>query len=286
MNRQKLLLTILAGILLLALGYAFWATPRQERISGGAPRRPAVSAPAEGAKSSAAEDEMRVRLELLTREDGSSPDFKRNIFHLQQPEPKPLPLPPPPPPLPPSAGATTAPLATEEVQRELARFTFLGFLLKDGVKTIFLSANEEIFVVKKGDRFGNVRRFLVTELNSEKLTIRQDDDPRPIIVPLVEQAPLMEASGHSPGPDVPSRSIPMRRGGTRLPVYPSAEQRPVELPERPELPIPLEPAQPPEPAQPTEPTETMEQSGPAAQAEPEKDPFAVEFNPPQGAPPQ
>lgn len=271
MNRQKVLLTILAGMLVLALAYAFRATPRQTKISAAVARTPAAAVPAKGAHGSATADELRVRLELLTRQDGTSPDFKRNIFHFRQPEPKPLPISPP---TPPPAMDTAPTLATEEVQRELARFTFLGFLLKEGVRTIFLSANEEIFVVKKGDRFGNNRRFLVAELTPEKLTIRQDDDPRPIIVPLVEQAPLVEMPGPSPAQEVPGRTVPAQRRRPPLQERISEDLRPAELTE------PLEPTEPLDPVNPTEPAES------AGEAEPVKDPFAVELNPPPGAAPQ
>jgi len=201
MKKQKLLLVILVGIFVLVVAYAFWATPRQQRISGSTQQRPATVSQKPSVKTpgTAPAEETRVHLELLTRKNGTAPDFKRNIFRFWQPPPPPLPPPPPPPPEP----VIETPV-TEEVQRELARFTFLGFLLKDGVKKIFLSANEEIFVVKKGDRFGKDNRFLVTELTPQLLTISQNDDARAITVPLVEQTPLT--------PDLPGATIsPLRR---------------------------------------------------------------------------
>jgi hypothetical protein len=264
MNRQKLLLTILVGIFVLALVYAFWAAPRQAKVAGTGPRRPAAPSPQAVATKPSAEDETRVKLELLARENEASPDFKRNIFRFWQPAPKPLPLPPPPPPPPVPAGEILAPA---EIQKELARFTFLGFLLRDGVKTIFLSSSEEIFVVKKGDRFGKNGRFLVTELTPEALTIRQNDDPRPITVPLVEQAPLVEAPIISPSQGPPSRSVPTRR----RPFVPS-DRTEEDLPQ-------AEPEQPVEPTQPTQPTQ------PAGEAVPVKDPFSIELTPPQGVAP-
>lgn len=281
MNRQKVLLTILAGLFVLALGYAFWATPRQAKISNGDARQAAATAPAGGSPAAAETEEMRVRLELLTRENETTPDYKRNIFHFRLPAPKPLPPPPPPPPALPRGPS----LEAEEVQRELARFTFLGFLLKDGVRTIFLSANEEIFVVKQGDRFGQNNRFRVTDLTPEKLTIQQNGDPRPIVVSLVEQAPLVEAPGYSPIQSVPiqsvpSRSVPSRRRGSLLPTPDSEEQQPVEPLQALESPDAAKPPDSIEPADTTAPPESPEA------AKPEKDPFAVEFHPPQGAAPQ
>jgi len=265
MNRQKLLLTILAGLLVLALVYAFWATPRQTRVTEAGPRRPAAPGPEAVAKVSAPEDGNRVHLELLARENDASPDFKRNLFHFWQPPP-PLPPPPPPPPAIPEGASP----AVEEVKVELARFTFLGFLLKDGVRTIFLSSNEEIFVVKEGDRFGKNRRFLVTELTPEVLTIRQNDDPRLITVPLVEQAPLAEASNMLPSQELPSRSVSPLRRPSAPPARTDEDLEQTEM-EEPTIPVaPAEPAEPPKPA---------------GEAVPVKDPFAVELTPPQGVVP-
>jgi hypothetical protein len=271
MNRQKLLLIILAGLLVLALVYAFWASPRQTRVTEAGPRRPAAPGPEAVAKVSAPEDGNRVHLELLARENDASPDFKRNIFRFWQPPP---PLPPPPPPPPAIPGGATP--VVEEVKAELARFTFLGFLLKDGVRTIFLSSNEEIFVVKEGDRFGKNRRFLVTELTPAVLTIRQNDDPRLITVPLVEQAPLAEVSNMLPSQEPPSRSVsPFRRRS-------APPARTDEVLEQTETEEPTIPVAPPEPAEPAEPAEPPK---PAGEAVPVKDPFAVELTPPQGVVP-
>ena len=36
----------------------------------------------------------------------------------------------------------------------MARYTFLGFLQKDNRKTVFLSRDKEIVLVKKGDKIG------------------------------------------------------------------------------------------------------------------------------------
>jgi hypothetical protein len=278
MNRQKLLLILLLGLFVLALAYAYRTTPRQSQVSEVDPRRPASTRPEAAAGRSVSAAEPRVQLELLVREDDASLGFKRNIFRFRQSATAPLPpppvptvalLPPPPPPTPPVAAAR---------QNELARFTFLGFLLKDGVKSIFLSSNEEIFVVRKGDRFGNNKRFLVTELTPERLTIRQDYDPRPIIIPLVEQAPLVEAPSFSPPQEFPGRS-----GQTRprrpLPPAPASEDL-----------RPTEPVEPVEPTEPTEPTGQAEPAGPVQMPGYEAAPIKMlpleQTTPPQDVAPQ
>lgn len=278
MNRQKLLLLILVGILALALGYAYRATPRQEKVSGEDRRRPAATRPEAAAKPAAPVEETRVRLELLTRANEDSPGFKRNIFRFRQPAPPPPPpVPSPPPPPPPPAAPVEAAPAMEETQRELARFTFLGFLLKEGVKTIFLSANEEIFVVKKGDRFGKEKRFLVTDLTPELLTIRLNGDPRSIAVPLLEQTPLVPGvpgAAAAPLRRPPVTGAPMPRRGFPPPSGTGGIRPPVEPADIPagETAVPIE--QPP-----------AEETTPSLEAVPIEQPPADGTTPPLEAAP-
>lgn len=193
MTRQKRLLSILLAGLLLAAGYAFWATPRQQRVAplaGDLPKSRPVAATVES-------DIPQVNLQLLTRAgEETYRGYRRNIF---APLYKSTALAPPPQPV--IAKEEAPPVVApevilqperEETRRALARFTFLGFLQKNAEKTVFLSAADEIFVVKRGDRFGQGREFFVTHISNEMLQVRQGDDPRTISVPLVEQAPLVE----------------------------------------------------------------------------------------------
>ena len=83
-----------------------------------------------------------------------------------------------------------APVVVEQtpLQRDLANFTFLGFLKKDNRKTIFLTNGKEIFVVKKGDKIAN--KYDVTSLTDESLTITSLQDSGEIVIPLIENRPL------------------------------------------------------------------------------------------------
>ena len=85
--------------------------------------------------------------------------------------------------MPPPAVAEPTPL-----QREMAKFTFLGFLKKENRKTIFLSNGKEIFLVKKGDKIAG--KYDVTSLTDETLTISSIKDGGEILIPLVENRPL------------------------------------------------------------------------------------------------
>jgi hypothetical protein len=201
MNRQKLVLAVLLLLLVVAVISVFVRWPKQQSVqtlknTGGAtataPRTPQtpVATPV---------DERRVHLELLTAERPRFSGFRRNIFRpIFQEEgkftlpPKTFLKPPPPPSLPPVAVQPVPPPpvpTTSVVQRDMARFTFLGFLKKDGKKTIFLSKDNQIHLVKMGDRIEG--KYEATGLSEEALTIRVLSDGNEIVIPLLENRPLI-----------------------------------------------------------------------------------------------
>ncbi len=188
MNRQKLLLSVLFAVLALSVVYSFWRMPRQKTVAT-LTYSPRSAAKVKKAPEQALSDETRVRLDLLNRESAFS-GFRRNIFGpvIQEKRPiiatrrapavKPVPLPPP--------VQTPQP---SPVQRDMAQFTFLGFLKKENRKTIFLTGNNEIFLVKKGDIIAG--KYQVAEITDEMLTIRASGNGGEVIIPLIENRPLM-----------------------------------------------------------------------------------------------
>jgi hypothetical protein len=64
----------------------------------------------------------------------------------------------------------------------------MGFLKKDNRKTIFLSSNNEISLVKKGDMIAG--KYLVANITDEMLSIRSSENGMEIIIPLIENRPL------------------------------------------------------------------------------------------------
>lgn len=205
MNKQKLTLAILVLVLILSIFYAIFSQPRQERAgnikhTGGS--APTKLAPARGfaGMSTVRSDDKKLHLELLDRDGARFAGFKRNIFapifHEDvKPEPKPtgrinLPVPPPPPPRPAPPAMPPAGHVPEltPVQRDMSRFTFLGFLKKDNQKTIFLSSNKDIFLVKKGDTIAG--KYQVANVTDDALTIHPVGDGGEIIIPLVENKSL------------------------------------------------------------------------------------------------
>lgn len=195
MSRQR---TILAGLLILFAGslvYSVFRMPKQERIEKLIYQPGMTATPVKSARSSDA-DVARVRLDLLERGAGALPGGGRNIFRaLYDMESKKtlIPLPPPPPPpekivAPPPVAYTPQVIVPTPLQREMATFTFLGFLKKDNKKTIFLSNGKEIFVVKKGDKISG--KYDVTSVTEEALTITSIQSGGEIVIPLVENRPL------------------------------------------------------------------------------------------------
>ena len=95
-------------------------------------------------------------------------------------------LPPPPQPLP--APPPAPPTAEQIAESELSKFTYLGYLEKNGEKTVFLSSNNEIFLAKKGSNLGS--KFQVTGISNDAITIRSLAGGREMVIPLVENRAL------------------------------------------------------------------------------------------------
>lgn len=227
MNR-KWLLFILLPVFGLCLVWAFTQTPVQERVP---PLEGPVTSSRRSAPTGPAPQPMaQLRLDLLARAKEPFPGTRRDLFGPlfppeppptpPKPSPAPEPLPPPPPePVP------VLPEEPPEMREELARFRFIGFLVKDEKKTVFLGTEGDIFVVGEGGRFGERKQFLVADLSPERLVIRQAEHSSPIIIPLMEQQPLVPVSGgHARAP----RSLPPSRSVR----FPAREITPQEVSSR------------------------------------------------------
>ena len=200
MNRQRLILAVFLGLFFCSLLYSYVRMPRQKTVDK-LKYVTGMTAPIATAAAAKDADNARLRLDLLDARPGRSSTGGKNIFYgiFAEPAKKavlPLPLPPPPPPVlkpqlsvplevKPPVPAVAEPTV---LQREMATFTFLGFLLKENRKTIFLSNGKEIFLVKKGDKIAG--KYAVTALTDEALTIASVQDGGEILIPLIENKPL------------------------------------------------------------------------------------------------
>lgn len=198
MNRKKLILSILLLVFIVAAIVSYVRMPRQQSVTQlryvpGKAGRPPKPSPAAGS------DERKLRLDLLECPKGRFAGFRRNIFRpifreeakLPPPMPvlpKPIPLPPPPPAAPPVTSPQPVAPQPPQVVRDMARFTFLGFLKKDNRKTIFLARDKEIILVRQGDKIAG--NYEATTITDEALSIRSLADGSEMVIPLVENRPL------------------------------------------------------------------------------------------------
>ena len=193
MNRQRAILAALLIILACSIVYSILQMPKMERIEK-LTYQPGMTVKSVKSARSRDADVARVRLDLLERGGGTLPGGGRNIFRaLYDISTKKtlIPLPPPPPPPPPVKILVPPPQVIEPtpLQREMATFTFLGFLKKDNKKTVFLSTGNEIFVVKKGDKI--LGKYDVSSVTEEALTIKSIQSGGEVVIPLVENRPLV-----------------------------------------------------------------------------------------------
>jgi hypothetical protein len=187
---SKRLLGFLIPAFIASLIYAYLQMPRQERVSTGDDKitqRPQTKKQQQGQKSAVLGGEggyPRLRSDLLERKSQPYPGVRRDLFSaafvLSQREgetevfleappevitPPVVVAPPPPPP----------PSAQEIARQELGRYKFVGFFKKGEKRTIFLSTNGEVFLVRKGEYLGRDRKYYVMNITDTTLELRKVD---------------------------------------------------------------------------------------------------------------
>lgn len=194
MNRQRLILFILVIVFGVAVFWSYNAMPRPKTVSTMAKKpvrqsKPAVAAPDKPARTQ--DDGTKLKIAELENEMSGFKGYRRNIFKpVFVDEMKVVKLPaaaikPPPKLLPPPVAQ---PIVQQPETAPLARFTFLGFLKKGSVKTIFLAKDKDILLVKKGDMVAG--RYEATEISDQALTLTVTDTGDEIVIPLLENRPL------------------------------------------------------------------------------------------------
>jgi hypothetical protein len=229
-NRKRVILGALLGVLAICLVYAYLATPRLEK----APPRvtsPRHKAPVQkAAQGGERRPQGRIDFAYLASGPQEFAGAQRDIFRFDQQ--RPVKATPPPPvvqmqtleslTVPPPTVPEVVPMA--EVRKSLSQFTFLGFLEKGGEKTVFLSSGGDLFLAKQGERFGVRQEFLVAEIDDKLLKVRHSAREGLIEIQLIEQqklnaavsAPVTISSGAGPaGPAVKARVIRSQSGVER-----------------------------------------------------------------------
>lgn len=191
MNRKRVILGSLLGVLAVCLVYAYLATPRLEKAPprDAASRKLAVSQ--EAPEVDPSESRGRIDFAYLSAEPQEFGGAQRDIFQFAQRRPvktvpsirvvqkeihEPVLLP--------------EVIPVEVVQKSLSQFTFLGFLEKAGEKTVFLSSGGNLFLVKQGEHFGAGQEFLVEQIDDKFLKVRHAGREGLIEVPLIEKQKL------------------------------------------------------------------------------------------------
>jgi len=194
MNRKRVILGALLGVLAVCLVYAYLATPRLEK----APPRAADKRkqPVNEKSPEVDEKESRGRIDFayLTSEQHEFTGAQRDIFRFGQrrpvrtaPAPRVVQKEVPKPVVMPEV------VPVEVVQKSLSQFTFLGFLEKGGEKTVFLSSGGNLFLVKQGERFGARQEFLVDQIDNKLLKVRHAGREGLIEIELIEKQKLNAA---------------------------------------------------------------------------------------------
>ena len=215
MNRKRVILGALLGVLAICVVYAYLATPRLEK----APPRAADQRkqPANEKSPEVDEKESRGRIDFayLTLEPQEFTGAQRDIFRFGR---RPLVKTAPPPPIvqkeAPKPAIMPKVVPVEVVRKSLSQFTFLGFLEKAGEKTVFLSSGGNLFLAKQGEHFGAGQEFLVEQIDDKLLKVRHAGREGLIEVPLIEKQKLNAAV---------SAPVSVSRGGA--PARPPVNER-------------------------------------------------------------
>lgn len=207
MKRNKQLLALLVLVLLGAIIYAYKTTPVQQRVDSAGRRQTTGPSASQGVSSGSSE--TTLQLKRLQRQAEVSAKVKRDIFNFWSPPVKKPPVkvpevvvaPPPPPPPPRPVVRAVVPSA---------RFTYLGLLRKAEEMTFFLSVNDTLVVVKKGERFGSQNQYLLKDYNDEHLTIGQDDGRPDLTVKIadISEPQILSAPAASARPAMPNLNLP------------------------------------------------------------------------------
>jgi hypothetical protein len=204
MNRKRVILAILLGTLVVCLLYAYFATPRLEKAPPRATSQrvsPEAGEPGDQQAKTASE---RINFDFMTIEPQEFAGAQRDIFRFVQRRPvraEPVAIAPPPvvevvQPAPP-----VMPIAV--VQQALSQFTFLGFLDKEGEKTVFLSSGGKLFLVTSGESFGANNEFLVADIQGNLLKVQHAGRADIVEIPLIEKQKL-NASVSAPARRTPA----------------------------------------------------------------------------------
>ncbi len=166
-EQEKKVLAAALGVLVLLIIYRMATADKPRTVPlAFPPGAVARSTIRQGLAAASGADPLNV---LLERREEKFPGVSRDIFRMENPAPKPKLKPriaaPPPPPVP---QRTPEEIAADLSRADLAKFRFLGYLA-DKDKTLFLSKDGELFIVKSGDRL--LKSYQVKEASKDYIIL-------------------------------------------------------------------------------------------------------------------
>jgi len=184
MSRSRLiaLLLVLFGI---AIVYAWWAFPRQHRVS---PDETTKQHVAREQLYSSDENTDHLNLDLSSQPLAPFTAPKKNLFAGLYPPPEPKRVVPAPKPkkvikkkLPPPPPVSIAPSRPTPIPT----YKILGFLEKNAGYTVFLASRQgDVYLVKKGEAFAD--DLLLSEITANEVTIRREKTDQQVTLRLSE----------------------------------------------------------------------------------------------------
>lgn len=186
MNRRNISLFILFALFFVLIINNIMRRPEVRRVSELAYKTGAVKVAGEEIEAGL----PGIKSGLLSPEREKFRMGKRGIFEplkfvKKKKPPKPAPKPEPEPEPKPEPEPEPTPM-----EKAVASFTFLGFMEAEKVKTIFLTREGEIYIVKEGDTI--LDNYLAKRITDNKIVISSYDGSEVLEISLVEHEPLMK----------------------------------------------------------------------------------------------
>jgi hypothetical protein len=186
MNRQKTVLLTLVGVLVLAVAYAYFQYPRQPRLSEATKVKASESRqPVRRTAGVSEENKFRVRFDWLKNEKAFS-GAKQDLFGPLYAVKKGLSLSP--------GKQDVPPLKTLEADGKTDNYTppleFLGYLASEKKKNFFFSQGDDLFVARKGEKFGKQKEYRITQVTLKEIKIKKQGATKLLTISLVAKTPI------------------------------------------------------------------------------------------------
>jgi hypothetical protein len=185
-SKKKKILVILLAVLLAILLYKFLVPVPRQRVKTltytGETYKNRLHKTIPSEKSPRID--LLVRTDILNKPSFNDTEVKRDLFYPQQEatnmhsiEGENV-----------SKDVSVEPAPRHMAEIELPQYAFFGSLVKEGIKTIFLSKEDEIYLVRKGKKLD--KNYIISNINAQTMTLLLPNTNEEIKVRLQEDAPL------------------------------------------------------------------------------------------------